>query len=431
MSLFLSSCGPTAKGQASEPKQTAPDRPGGPDLVPGHYLVVVEPRSGSNNPQMLGVAKARALARSARMMAFARSKNAEIRYEFENGLIGFSAAMKPEVAAEINAFPRVRVVQNQWVRAADTQRYPPDGLDRIDKRERLRDRMYSYRLNGEGVHVYVIDSGIFVSEEFDDESGKTRVAPDVQDYVGAGSPDCSGHGTHVAGTIGGKTFGVAKKVTLHSVRVLDCNNRAQTDTVIAAVQWVIENAKAPAILNMSLFTSHYPDLDKRVMDAIRAKLTVVVAAGNLTADFTKPDACKVSPGGEGVPDAITVGNANPLDDLVASTSFIGPCVDLFAPGVSIVSSRTMYGAGGEPRSGTSMSAAHVSGVAALYLEAARGFPDWDTSPTGVWRAIDRASIPFGNASIWPWRGGFVSGSPKKLLHWGPGGYDGLADHPIP
>ena len=205
-------------------------------------------------------------------------------------------------------------------------------------------------------------------------------------------------------------------------------DRAESDDVIKAVEWVTAHVRAkgwPAVVNMSLVTPRYPELDARVQASINSGITYVVAAGNVMPDYLVPDACHISPAHIG--DAVTVGNVDPGDDKVAATSFIGSCVDLFAPGVNILSASPMLNAGGNVREGTSMATAHVSGVAALYLETTLRWPGRSALPRDVGKAIGSASVRFPSTRIWPWTNSGYPGSPDRLLHWGAGDINGVKD----
>ena len=228
------------------------------------------------------------------------------------------------------------------------------GLDRLDAREGL-DGVYTAPNDGSGVHAYVIDTGV----RSDHEEFKGRIGEGFYAIKKGGTEDCNSHGTHVSSTVAGTKYGVAKKATVHPVRVLDCKGSGMTSGVIQGVQWVAENHKKPAVANMSLGGGTSKSLDLAVRKAVASGVTFVVAAGN-----ENQDACRVSPARE--PSAIAVG-ASDADDYRAYFSNHGDCVSIFAPGVQI------DGAGIDSKddvltiSGTSMSSPHVSGAVAIYL----------------------------------------------------------------
>jgi subtilisin family serine protease len=213
---------------------------------------------------------------------------------------------------------------------------------------------------------------------------------------GRGTNDCHGHGTHVAGTVGGKTWGMAKEVTLVPVRVLDCNGSGSFSGVIAGIDWMVANAVKPAVANMSLGGSRSALVDEAVARAVAAGITVSVAAGN-----SGLNACDFSPAAE--PTALTVG-ATTSADARASFSNYGTCLDLFAPGASITSAGISSRNATAVMSGTSMAAPHVAGLAALYLQSNR-----TASPAEVGDAI-RAAASTGKVGT----AGF--GSPDALIH---------------
>jgi subtilisin family serine protease len=284
---------------------------------------------------------------------------ARVKYRYSRSIRGFSATMDAAAAQRVAADPDVeRVEPVVKYRKQDTQTSPTWGLDRIDEYSLPLDRAYTYPGKADTVHAYVVDSGIRASHaEF---QGRVGNGADFVDYDG-NPDDCDGHGTHVAGTIGGATYGVAKGVRLHSVRVLDCYGDGSTDGIIAGIDWVTANAIRPAVVNLSFSgaggTAGSLVIDTAITASILTGLTYTVAAGNDGAD-----ACRYSPGD--VPGAITVGATDPID-YVTPSSNAGGCVDIFAPGVDITSANLRGGA--VTRSGTSMSAPHVAGAAALLL----------------------------------------------------------------
>jgi len=235
----------------------------------------------------------------------------------------------------------------------------PWGLDRIDQRSKTLNGIYSYDRAGTGVNVYVVDSGIRMTH---DDFG-TRASNGWDFDTTNNGDDCFGHGTHVAGTIGGTTYGVAKSVDLIAVRVFDCVGGSTISRVIDGFDWVAGNAQLPAVLNASLgVLGGSTSVDNAVQGVIDAGVTVVVSAGNSGAD-----ACNQSPAR--LKDAITVG-ATDQNDMRRSTSNYGQCVDVWAPGENILSADEDSDTGTETLSGTSMAAPHMAGIAALYLQGA-------------------------------------------------------------
>ncbi|MEU1860917.1 S8 family peptidase [Streptomyces gardneri] len=321
------------------------------------------------------------------------------KHVYRSALKGFSTTMSQARAARLAADPRVAYVeQDATVRVADTQTGATWGLDRIDQRDLPLSTTYTYDTTASNVTAYIIDTGIRTSHgEF---GGRASVGTDT---VGGGQngQDCQGHGTHVAGTVGGAKYGVAKGVKLVAVRVLDCNGSGTTAGVIAGVDWVTANAVKPAVANMSLGGGANASLDDAVRRSIASGVTYALAAGNGNFLGLPAKACNYSPAR--VAEAITVGATDSADKR-ASFSNYGTCVDLFAPGVSVTSAWKDSDTATNTISGTSMAAPHTAGVAALYLAA---------NPAATPAQVGTALV--NNATS-----GKVqdpkSGSPNKLLH---------------
>jgi subtilisin family serine protease len=277
---------------------------------------------------------------------------------------GYTATMSARQARRLAADPGVLFVEQDrkvHVEAA-TQRNPVWGLDRIDQRSVTGSKTYTPLDDGSSVHAYVIDTGIRITHrEF---AGRAAYGWDFVDGDSTAS-DCDGHGTHVAGTIGGIHYGVAKKVRLVAVRVLDCSGSGYLSDVIAGVDWVTAHAVKPAVVNMSLGGTRSTSLDAAVARSIKAGITYVVAAGNENANASTSSPAAVAA-------AITVG-ATDSRDRRASFSNYGSGLDLFAPGVGIRSSYAGSDTATAVDSGTSMAAPHVTGAAALVLDAAPGY----------------------------------------------------------
>jgi subtilisin family serine protease len=319
----------------------------------------------------------------------------KLKHVYKHALNGFSVELTETQAEALRQDFRVKFVEEDGlVTANTTQNNPPWGLDRIDQRDRPLNAQYTYTPTGAGVHVYIIDTGI--RRTHTQFGGRAVIG---FDSIGDGqnTNDCNGHGTHVSGTVGGSTYGVAKGVTLHAVRVLDCSGNGTDSTVIAGVDWVTANRITPAVANMSLGGGASTALDTAVQNSINAGVTYAIAAGN---DYGL-DACTESPGR--VAAALTVGSSTSTD-AKSDFSNIGACVDLFAPGSSITSSWNTSDTATNTISGTSMATPHVAGVAALYLQ-----NNSTASPATVANAIITTSTTGRLTAI-------GAGSPNRLLY---------------
>jgi subtilisin family serine protease len=288
------------------------------------------------------------------------------RYVYTAALNGFAAELNQ---GQLNALQHSKSVayieQNAIVQASAIQTGATWGIDRIDQRALPLSGSFGYTATGVGVNAYVIDTGIrFSHTEF---AGRAVSGYDAVD--GGAADDCNGHGTHVAGSVGGTLYGVAKAATLVGVRVLDCRGSGTNAGVIAGIDWVTANHTRPAVANMSLGGGASTAVDDAVTRLINAGVPAVVAAGNGNIFGIAQDACNYSPAR--VASAITIG-ATTSTDARASYSNYGNCVDLFAPGSSIKSAWYNGDAATNTISGTSMASPHVAGVAALYLQANPG-----------------------------------------------------------
>jgi len=316
----------------------------------------------------------------------------KVKHVYQHALNGFAAEMSEEDAERLSEDFRVKFVEEDSIMTADaTQNNPPWGLDRIDQRNRPLSATYTYNWTGAGVRVYVIDTGIRTSHtQF---GGR---ASNVFDAFGGSGADCHGHGTHVSGTVGGSTYGVAKSSLLRGVRVLDCTGNGPTSGVIAGVDWVRVNRIDPAVANMSLGGGISTALDTAVNNLSNSGVTIAVAAGN-----SNTNACNSSPARAA--NAITVGSTTSTDARSSFSNF-GTCLDLFAPGSSILSSWFSSNTATATLSGTSMASPHVAGVAALYKQA-----NPSASPTTIRNAIvnNATTNVVTNAG---------TGSPNRLLY---------------
>ena len=272
---------------------------------------------------------------------------------------GFSAQLPDAAVQALRNNPNVLLVEeDQTVQLNQTQADATWGLDRIDQVDRPLDGQYEYNATGSGVTAFIIDTGIRADHvEFGGRVGAGFTS--IND--GRGTSDCDGHGTHVAGTVGGSTWGVAKQVSLVPVRVLDCRGSGTWSGVIAGVDWVANSTVRPAVANMSLGGGKSTSVNAAVAGAVAKGVTMAVAGGNSSAD-----ACNYSPASE--PTAITVG-ATTSSDSRASYSNYGSCLDIFAPGSSITSAWHTGATATNTISGTSMASPHVCGVGALYKHA--------------------------------------------------------------
>ncbi len=334
--------------------------------VPNQYIVVLKDLEPRPN--------AAAIAATARSLSAQYS--GELGYIYTSALHGFAVQMQEAEALALSKDPRVDYVhEDAMIIAHSTQFSAPWGLDRIDQRTGLNGA-YNYARTGAGVHVYLVDSGIQANNP--DFGG--RVAS-IADFVndGQNGNDCNGHGTFVAGILGGATYGVAKEVTIHSLRVLDCAGQTDVNRALAAVDWINANRILPAVVNMSFGVfppQPYPAFDDAVRNSIASGITYVVSAGNDAVDASTASPADVA-------EAITVAATDSTDVRWAKSNF-GPLVDLFAPGASIVSD--FLGSTTQTNSETSFAAPHVTGAAALYLQLNPG-----ASPATVRNAIVAAS----------------------------------------
>jgi len=328
--------------------------------------------------------------------AIAAQHRGQLTHIYKAALKGFSIENLPEAAAAaIARDPRVlRVEADQVMTAITTQSGATWGIDRIDQNDLSLSGTYVYNADGTGVSAYIIDTGInFTHVDFGGRA--TKGIDEVT--VGGSAADCNGHGTHVSGTVGGTTYGVAKNVHLYAVRVLNCAGSGTTSGVVAGIDWVTANHASLAVANMSLGGGYSATLNQAVANSVTSGVTYAIAAGNST-----DNACNYSPAS--APSAITVGSTTSADGF-SSFSNYGSCVDIFAPGSTIKSDWTGSTTATNTISGTSMASPHVAGAAALYLSA-----NPLSSPADV------ASALIGNASLNKISG--IPSGPNKLLYTG-------------
>ncbi|MEU6482504.1 S8 family serine peptidase [Streptomyces sp. NPDC046887] len=326
----------------------------------------------------------------------------QAKHTYNRALRGFSARMSRDEAAELAADSQVKYVAPVQIgHSSATQSNPPWGLDRIDQKALPLDKKYTYGSTASNVTAYIVDSGIRLSHQ--DFGGRAKSGYDFVDNDSNAS-DCLGHGTHVAGTVGGSTYGVAKGVKLVSVRILDCNDSSDTEKALNGIEWVTKNAAKPAVANMSLqFGSNDTVVEGAIKRSIASGVTWSLSANNFNSN-----ACQSSPAK--LPEAITVGNIDSSDKRYQDSNY-GSCLDIWAPGTSIVSASHQNDTGTRTMTGTSMAAPHVAGAAALYLA---GNPS--ATPQQVRDALvgQASTVTVGDAK---------SGSPNKVLNVNSGGTD--------
>ncbi|PSE42751.1 serine protease [Acinetobacter nosocomialis] len=331
----------------------------------------------------------------------AKQHGGRILQSYDSALKGFAIYL-PDTAgtAFIEAMkknPQVLSVENDTVVNIDatTQTNPDWGLDRIDQKALPLNSTYSYSQTGTGTTAYIVDTGILSThQEFSGRvlNGYTAISD------GNGTTDCNGHGTHVAGTVGGTTYGVAKNVKLVPVRILGCDGSGASSNVIAGLDWILKNGSKPAVVNMSLGGAASSSLDSAVENLYNNGYVMVVAAGN-----SNTDACTSSPARTS--NAITVA-ATDNTDTRASYSNYGSCVDIFAPGSQINSSWIGSNTATKVLNGTSMATPHVAGIVAELLQ---------STPTATPQTITSNLLNQATSDVVK----NPSGSPNRLLYKSP------------
>lgn len=352
-------------------------------IIKNQYIVILNKDVGSSNEFAQGIAK---------------QHGGKVLQTYDAVLKGFAIYL-PDVAgtAFVEAMkknPKVVSVENDTIMKVDatTQSNPDWGLDRIDQKNLPLDSAYSYLQTGSGTTAYIVDTGILSThQQFSGRvlSGYTAISD------GNGTSDCHGHGTHVAGTVGGSTYGVAKNVSLVPIRILGCDGSGASSNVIAGLDWILKNGKKPAVVNMSLGGEANASLDSAVENLFNNGYVMVVAAGN-----SNTDACSSSPAR--VSKAITVA-ATDSTDTRASYSNYGSCVDIFAPGSQINSSWIGSNTATKVLNGTSMATPHVAGVVAEMLQ---------STPTATPQTISANLLNQASSNVVK----NPSGSPNRLLY---------------
>ncbi|CRK56676.1 Alkaline serine exoprotease A precursor [Alloactinosynnema sp. L-07] len=363
-------------------QSTLVQAPPGAVVIPGSYVVTLHTNPIARRPAGTAAAD------------LSKRHGGSVKRVYSAALNGYAARMTAAEAANLSRDPLVARVEPDTVVTAD-EAAAPWNLDRIDQRALPLSTTYDHPSVAAGVNVYVVDTGVRIShEEF---GGRARNAWDFYEND-AIAQDCNGHGTHVAGTVGGTTWGPAKGATLHAVRVLDCDGNGSNSDIIAAIDWLTANAVKPSVVNMSLSSVADSTKDTAVRNSTAAGLVYTVTAGNLGAS-----ACDRSPAR--VSEAITVANSTRTDARYTGNgpSSYGTCVDLFAPGTEIVSAAHGNDTATTTKTGTSMAAPLVAGAAALYLAA---------HPSATPREVHDAMVGCATTGVISNPG---TGSPNRLL----------------
>ena len=361
------------------------------NAIKGQYIVVLIDNVVQENE---GLFASQANLKAVQMVndQLSNKYQARVTRTYKSVLKGGVYQMSEEQAQKLAQDPSVEIVEEDQIMSINaTQNNATWGIDRSDQRDLPLSGTYTYNTTASNVNAYIIDTGILNSHS--DFGGRSVSGIDTVDNDGDAT-DCNGHGTHVAGTVGGSTWGIAKEVNLIGVRVLNCQGSGSNSGVIAGMDWVADNHVKPAVANMSLGGGASSTTDAAVQRLTDAGVTTVVAAGN-----DNSNACNYSPARAA--SAITVGSTTSSDSR-SSFSNYGNCLDIYAPGSNIKSAWSNGGT--NTISGTSMAAPHVAGVAALYLA-----ENPNASVSQVTQAITDAATP-GKVSD------AKSGSPNLLLY---------------
>ena len=349
--------------------------------IPNQYIVVFKERYVEAEVQSLMTRRGQFTEQQAKesvindmSIDMATRGQGNIQRTYSSALNGFVLTSRSARAvAQLALDSRVDFIEaDQTVSIGVTQNNATWGLDRIDQEDLPLNSTYIYDQNGSGVTAYVIDTGV---RQTHTQFGGRASGGFTSINDGNGTSDCNGHGTHVAGTVGSATYGVAKNVNIVAVRVLGCNGSGSNSGVIAGIDWVTANHASTSVANMSLGGGISSATDSAVNSAVAAGVTMVVAAGNDNAN-----ACNFSPAR--AVNAITVGSTTSSDSRSSFSNF-GTCLDIFAPGSSITSTWSTSNTATNTISGTSMASPHVAGVAALYLD-----DNPNASPAQVQTAIE-------------------------------------------
>jgi subtilisin family serine protease len=345
--------------------------------IEGHYIVVL--KEGADPRSVAAVAKA------------------DPRHVYTAALNGFAAELNQGQLNALQNNPSVDYIeQDQVVEPTATQSNATWGIDRIDQRSLPRSGTYTYTATASTIRAYIIDTGVRATHsEFIRSDGTTRAQNNYNATGDGKNYDCNGHGTHVAGTVGGKTYGVAKAVLIRAIKVFTCTGGSANSTIIAGIDWTTSNHIKPAVANLSLGGGASQATDDAVNRLSNAGVFVAVAAGN-----DNVDACNVSPARAST---VTTVASSTSSDAKSSFSNWGSCVELYAPGSSITSAWYTGDTATNTISGTSMASPHVAGVGALY-KATYGDASYSTIRTWLINNSTTGVIT-----------GNVTGTPNRLL----------------